>query len=97
MTAELGIAPGYVLDQMQHYEMVALLDQAWRRERGDWERARFIAYVIAQCQSSKQMKPTDVLALPWDGKNDGEESETSMSEVDRQRLTEMSKQYEKYI
>ncbi len=82
---------------MQHYEIVALLDQAWRGERGDWERARFIGYVIAQCQSSKPLEPTDVLALPWEGKNEEDQSETSMSEADRQRLTEMAKQYEKYI
>ena len=82
---------------MQSYEIVALLDQAWRRERAAWERARFIAYVTAQCQSSKPMKPDDVMAFPWDGKDDEDVSTTSMSEADRQRLTEIAKRYEKLI
>lgn len=99
LTLEFGIAPDYVLDRMQHYEIAAILDFGWRRERSAWEQARFIAQVTAQCQSTKPITAADILQLPWDNKEDEEKdtTATSISEADRQRLIEQMKQYEKIM
>lgn len=82
---------------MQIYEIATLSEQAWRHDRGSWERARLISYVTAQCQSSKSIKATDLLTFPWDIKDEEDAPVTSMSEADRQRLTEMALEYEKNL
>lgn len=39
------------------------IDQA---EREEWERTRFSAYIAAQTQSTKKLKPTDIMQFKWD-------------------------------
>lgn len=46
--------------------VIGMVDEA---EREEWERARFVSYIIAQTQSTKKMKPSDILKFPWDGKS----------------------------
>lgn len=67
--ADLGIAPDYVLDRMEMYEVNALIKNQYRRHKDDWEQARLIAYLIAQCNSKKRMKLTDIVQFPWEKKN----------------------------
>lgn len=69
MVADLGIAPDYVLDKMEMYEVNALIKNQYRRHKDDWEQARLIAYLIAQCNSKKRMKLTDIVKFPWEKKN----------------------------
>ena len=66
---DLGIAPDYVLDKMEMYEVNALIKNQYRRHKDDWEQARLIAYLIAQCNSKKRMKLTDIVQFPWEKKN----------------------------
>ena len=63
---DLGIAPDYVLDKMEMYEVNALIKNQYRRHKDDWEQARLIAYLIAQCNSKKRMKLTDIVTFPWE-------------------------------
>lgn len=35
-------------------------------EREEWERTRFMAYITAQTQSTKKLKPTDIIKFKWD-------------------------------
>ena len=63
---DLGIAPDYVLDKMEMYEVNALIKNQYRRHKDDWEQARLIAYLIAQCNSKKRMKLTDIVQFPWE-------------------------------
>lgn len=65
----MGIAPDYVLDKMEMYEVNALIKNQYRRHKDDWEQARLIAYLIAQCNSKKRMKLTDIVQFPWEKKN----------------------------
>lgn len=39
-----------------------------QRERTEWERTRFIAYVVAKTHDSKRRikKPSDILPFPWE-------------------------------
>lgn len=66
---DLGINPEYVLDRMEMYEVNALIKNQYRRHKDDWEQARLIAYLIAQCNSKKRMKLTDIVQFPWEKKN----------------------------
>ena len=62
----MGINPEYVLDRMEMYEVNALIKNQYRRHKDDWEQARLIAYIIAQCNSKKRMKLTDIVQFPWE-------------------------------
>lgn len=64
----MGINPEYVLDRMEMYEVNALIKNQYRRHKDDWEQARLIAYLIAQCNSKKRMKLTDIVQFPWEKK-----------------------------
>ena len=54
---------------MEMYEVNALIKNQYRRHKDDWEQARLIAYLIAQCNSKKRMKLTDIVQFPWEKKN----------------------------
>ncbi len=77
---------------MAVYEINALMRHADRRERGDWERTRTIAFTVAQSQSTKRIKPTDVLSFPWDDTTE-DERETEMTADDLSRLERKVQQY----
>ena len=49
-----------------------------------------VAYVIAQCNSTKKLKPTDIMQFTWDSDTTGE---TSISNEDIKRFKEKAKQY----
>ena len=53
------------------------IDQA---EREEWERTRFAAYMTAQVQSTKSLKPTDILKFKWDG--DGKQEKTTKEQFE---------------
>lgn len=90
LVIEGGLDPEYVLDEMQMYELEPLISNLHKKDRNSWEQARMIAYVIAQCNSTKKLKPTDIMQFTWDNDTTGE---TSISNEDIKRLKEKAKQY----
>lgn len=64
----MGINPQYVLDEMQPYEIESLMEYGYYKGKDQWEQARLIAYVVAQVNSKKPLKPTDIIKFDWDGK-----------------------------
>lgn len=64
------------------YEVRALFKMGHYRNRENWEQARMVAYIIAQVNSTKQMKPDDVMQFPWD-KDKVTEITMKQEEVDR--------------
>ncbi len=65
-TLEMGISPDYFLDSMQNYELDALMQNYDKTYKTSWEQTRFMAYITAQTQSIKRLKPTDIMQFPWD-------------------------------
>lgn len=90
LVIEGGLDPEYVLDKMQMYELEPLISNLHKKDRNSWEQARMVAYVIAQCNSTKKLKPTDIMQFSWDDDTTGE---TSISNEDIKRLREKAKQY----
>lgn len=62
----MDLDPEYVLDRMEFYEMECLMENFQNKKKDSWEQARMISYLIAQCNSSKPLKPNDILKFPWD-------------------------------
>lgn len=71
------------------YELEPLLANLHKKNKESWEQTRQVTYVIAQTNSSKKLKPTDIMKFVWDD----EDSDTSISNEDIKRLKDKAKQY----
>lgn len=77
---------------MEMYEIRAVMQYEYLAHKDSWEQARLVAYLIAQTNSTKQLKVTDIIKFYWE--NDIADSETTaLSNADLARLKEMAKQY----
>ena len=56
----------YFMDDMKFYELSPILKNLNVSVKNDWEIARQISYIIAQTQSTKKIKPSDIMLFPWD-------------------------------
>ena len=61
-----GIDPGYVLDRMTFYEIETLLENLWMKEKESWEQTRTVAFITAQCQSTKKLDMKEMMTFPWE-------------------------------
>ena len=51
---------------LEEWEIGLMAESLEYADRNEWERTRFQSYVTAQCQSTKKMKPTDIIKFPWE-------------------------------
>lgn len=54
------------MDDMKFYELSPILKNLNLSVKNDWEIARQLSYIIAQTQSTKKIKPSDIMQFPWD-------------------------------
>lgn len=54
------------MEDMKYYELKPILKNLNVSVKNDWEIARQISYIIAQSQSTKKIKPSDIMQFPWD-------------------------------
>lgn len=87
---ELGIAPDYILDRMDFYEIPPLIEGLWRKNKDSWEQARMMTWMTAQVNSTKKLEISDVMTFPWE-KNIEKIEDT---EEDIKNLYDEMKQYE---
>lgn len=83
--------PQYVLDEMEVYEINAALKFSHLSYKDNWEQARLIAYMVAQVNSKKKLKFTDIVEFPWEAEN--EEINTEITKEDIDRLNKMAQEY----
>lgn len=65
------------------------MEYEYYAHKDGWEQARLVAYLIAQTNSTKQLKVTDILKFAWDSDTD-----TSISNEDVDRLKEKALLFE---
>lgn len=70
---------------MQPYELNIILESLEYSQKQQWEQTRYQCYVTAQTQSSKKLKPTDVIRFSWD-KDNSTIKDTHVSKDDIERL-----------
>lgn len=68
LVLKCGINPGYVLDEMRFYEMEALFENLWMKDKESWEQTRLQTYITAQVNSTKKLDPQDLMTFPWEKK-----------------------------
>lgn len=66
MVIRAKIQPDYFLDSMNWDDVRILLDELEVSNRDSWEQTRLVMWSVIQSQSSKKIKPIDVLPLSWD-------------------------------
>lgn len=91
MVVECGIDPDYFLDRMKWYEVEACIKGLENKNKASWEQCRFLSYIIAQVNSTKKLKPTDILSFNWDKVE--EDKNTAISNEDIERLKNKAKQF----
>lgn len=94
VVGEGGIAPDYFLDKMDFIEVESFIDGLNRRNREAWEQTRLLAFIIAQSNSTRTLKQTDILRFPWD---EEEKKDTSVTDEEMQRLRAKAKEVESQL
>lgn len=73
------------------YEIQAAMDYEYYAHKDSWEQTRFIAYLIAQVNSKKQLKQSDVIQFYWE--KEQKQNESSIKKADIERLKAKAQQY----
>ena len=75
------------MDDMRFYELSPILKNMNVSVKNDWEIARQISYIIAQTQSTKKIKPSDIMHFPWDeGYNNRPKKDVKITKELRDRM-----------
>lgn len=51
---------------MKPYELSIICESLHLRHKESWEQSRMISYVVAQANSKKKLKPTDIITFGWE-------------------------------
>lgn len=65
---------------MEEYEVQDIISNLEYYERPEWERTRFQSYCNIQKDSSKKIKPADLITFPWENEHDNTEQINGNSE-----------------
>lgn len=79
---------------MQLYEIEALMENLWMKDKESWEQTRTITYVTAQCQSTKPLDMKQMMTFPWE-KEQTEKVEDTQEE--RDAIMKEMKEWEKIM
>ena len=79
---------------MDFIEVESFIDGLNRRNREAWEQTRLLGFIIAQSNSTKTLKQTDILRFPWD---EEEKKNPSVTNEEMQRLRAKAKEVESQL
>ena len=68
---------------MKIYEVNSLMRNAYKKSRDSWEQCRFISYILAQINSTKKLKLTDILSFTWDKEEDNKNTMITNEDIER--------------
>lgn len=92
MVLDFGLAPDYVLDKIESYEIESLMSHSYYRHKESWEQARLISYLTTQTHSSKKLKLQDIIKFSWEKETP---KDTHISNEDIARLSKQAEEMEK--
>lgn len=78
---------------MEFYEIPVIVEGINHKHKESWEQTRFISYITAQVNSTKNLKPTDILKFAWDV----DTKDTYISNEDVERLKNRSNEIAKQL
>lgn len=80
---------------MQFYEVEALIENLWMKDKESWEQTRTISYVTAQCQSTKKLDMKEMMTFPWENKVEKVEDTPEEIEMMRKEMKAMENRLNK--
>jgi hypothetical protein len=75
---------------MPFYEINIAFEGIYFKNKERWEQTRMICYVIAQANSTKRLKASDIMTFPWEKKD---KADTSISDEEAKRLRDRMEKY----
>lgn len=75
-------------------EVRYFLEGLERRKRDAWEQTRILGYIIAQVNSTKKLKQSDILSFPWDKETVNKKKIVTVPDTEIERLRNKAKQVE---
>ena len=87
----------YFLDKMKPYELSIICDSLHLRNKDSWEQARMIAYIMAQVNSTKKLKPTDIIKFGWEDVDDTTAPNKPLTKEDVEQIKAIALQREKEL
>lgn len=85
LTLQLHLPPDYVMDKMEFYEIRAVMKYQYYAYKDNWEQARLISYLVAQVNSKKKLKLSDIMEFEWDKDNAALNKSVSNEEIAKLR------------
>lgn len=79
---------------MQPWEAEEALRNLAYTQRGEWERARLLAYIMVQSRSRDKLSPQDILKFSWE---QSARENMPISDEDKQRLAAKAAFLSKHI
>lgn len=79
MALRLKYPPKYILDEMEWYEVKAVLDYQHYAYKDVWEANRLTSFVVSKMLGSKIETPNDLMPFYWE-EEDTDEKETASKE-----------------
>lgn len=86
-----GFPPKYVLDEMEAYEVNSALKYSYYAQKDNWEQARLIAYIVAQCNSKRTLTMQDIVKFHWEEEAQGD------TRITKEEIEMLKAQAEQYI
>lgn len=80
---------------MKPYELSIICDSLHLRTKDNWEQARLVAYIMAQVNTQKKLKPADIIRFAWEKEKEVDTKPLSIDEVER--IKAMALQREKLL
>lgn len=78
------------MDKMEFYEIRALMKYQYYAHKDDWEQARLVSYLIAQVNSKRKLKFSDIIEFEWDKENEKINQSVSNEEIAKLRKEAMN-------
>ena len=78
-----SITPSYFKNKMNWKELEAILSALEDKNRSEYEKLRMVIHSIYQVNSTKNLKPTDVLKFSWDSEEDPEVVESELMSYEK--------------
>ena len=79
-----------MLDEIENYEINALMKYNYLNSKENWEQTRLVAYLIAQVNSKKHLELSDIIKFKWD---DEEIEKEIVTKEERENLIRKANQY----
>lgn len=90
----------YFLDKMKPYELSIICESLHLRTKDSWEQARMLGYIIAQVNSKKKLKPSDIIKFAWEKEHTNTHTQTANKQLtadDVENIKAMALQREKKL